>query len=94
MVTKTSGNNFNIVVTTWTFPDSFTPKELIHVNNQIMAKLKAIAAMAEVANTGKNTLNALTIAIAIAALAIQQLTQYPQATKNPMKSPKPSFEYV
>ena len=43
--------------------------------------------------TGKKKLNALTIATAIAALLIQQEIQYPQATKNPIKSPKTTFEY-
>ncbi len=50
--------------------------------------------MGVVLSAGKKKLKAPTIAMAMAPLVIHTETQYPQATKNPIKSPKPALAYA
>ena len=94
IITKTNGNNFKTVVTTCILPDSFIPLEFIQVNIQIKDNPKNKDNKGLEFNDGKKTLSPPIIAIANPALLTQIEIQYPQATKNPMKFPKPSLEYV
>ena len=63
------------------------------MKNHINANPVKVAEVGLVINTGKKKLRALTIATAIAALFTQHEIQYPQATKNPINSPKTILEY-
>ena len=85
------GTIFNRVVSTCTIAIVFKALELIQVKNQITPKPVVIAANLFSPRTGKNTSKYPTRATAIAALVHQIEIQYPQATKNPGSSPRPSL---
>ena len=82
-----------IVVKIWIFPDDLIPLDVVKVNNHMKKSPVETAKMGLVISSGTKKLSALTIATAIAALLTQHEIQYPQPTKNPIKSPKTILEY-
>ena len=75
------------------FPEDLIPLDVVKVNSHMKNKPVETAKMGLVTSSGTKKLSALTIATAIAALLTQHEIQYPQPTKNPIKSPKTILEY-
>ena len=89
--TKSIGVILRIVVISCTTAIVFKGLEFTHVKNQITANPVITDAILFTPKKGKNTSKYPTKATAIAAFVHQIEIQYPQATKNPGKFPKPNL---